>query len=230
MGCTAVDVTNTQSHDVNAMDTDMDMDLGDLGTITMASGEHGFVMRAAQGMTAAEAVEAIAEAAELRGITPTSDLMTLSHATVGVSPSPSRMSPSSGGTTSPSGRIHQQDQDQDQDREGKESEVEEQAHAATAASYRSMTMTPPRNSSPSRTAAGATAATAAASAGSSSRSRVSEGVVIWSFCFPVWVSSNPLRRLLLSFSAASISSASGIVGHRLHVSCFLFHWLHHGVA
>jgi len=142
----------------------MDMDMGDLGD--MASGEHGFVMRAAQGMTAAEAVEAIAEAAELRGITPTS--VVLSHTTVAVSPS--RLPPSSAGT-SPSRTREQQEQG------GEEAESQEQARAAAAASFGSMTMTPPRNPSPLRTAAAA--ATASAAASGSSGSRVREGEVIF---------------------------------------------------
>lgn len=72
VGCTKVDV--------NAMD----MDVADF--VEPAAGG-SFVMTAAPGMTAAEAVEAIAEAAELRGITPASVVLSRTA----VSPSPSNL-------------------------------------------------------------------------------------------------------------------------------------------
>lgn len=132
VGCTTVD-------DVNAME----MDLSHFGNVNPGGEhEHAFVMRAAPGMTTAEAVQAIAEAAEIRGITPTS--VVLSRTQV----SPSRLS--NGGAPSSLAR------------EGKENEGHAQEmmfrHGhdhSPAGSYRSMT--PPGNSSPSRDRAAAAA-------------------------------------------------------------------------
>ena len=138
VGCTHVD-------DVNAMEMEMDVAEHGFGEVPAGEHEHAFVMRAAPGMTAAEAVEAIAEAAELRGITPTS--VVLSHTQV----SPSRQS--SGGA-SPS---LSQDGKEDEGGRGhaQETMFRHGAHSP-AASYRSMT--PPRNPSPSSVGAGASAA------------------------------------------------------------------------
>ncbi|CAM9611476.1 unnamed protein product, partial [Ectocarpus fasciculatus] len=124
-GCREVD-------DVGAAATDMDVS----GFADPA--DEAFVMTAAPGMTAAEAVEAIAEAAELTGVTPTS--VVLSRTTV----SPSRMS---SGRPSPS--------------EGEEKATEgitfRQAHsspaaAAAAAAARFRARAPLRNLSSSSTA------------------------------------------------------------------------------
>ncbi|CAM9642228.1 unnamed protein product [Hapterophycus canaliculatus] len=140
----------TEVDDVNAMDMDV-ADFADPAATAAAAGEPAaFVVTTAPGMTAAEAVEAIAEAAELRGITPSA--VVLSRTTVS---SPPRLSPSGagGGPASP--------------HEGDEKEGEgivfrgHYRHSPAAASlaadaYRSPT--PPRNVSP--TNAGTPAGTA----------------------------------------------------------------------
>ena len=130
VGCTTV-------ANVNAME--MEMDVADFGEVNAAGEhEHAFVMRAAPGMTAAEAVEAIAEAAELRGITPTS--VVLSHTQV----SPSCAS--SGGASPSLAQEGKENKDHPQEIMFRHS----QGHSP-AASYRSMT--PPRNPSPSNASA-----------------------------------------------------------------------------
>lgn len=164
IGCTTVS-------DVNEIDMKMDMDVpdADFGEVNQAGEhEHAFVMRAAPGMTAAEAVEAIAEAAELRGITPTS--VVLSHTQV----SPSR---TSSGGASPFQSLSLAE-------EGKENEGHAQeimfrpGHKhkhIPAASYRSMK--PPRNPSPP--SAGGVAGVPDVDAARGGGSRVSDVVRWW---------------------------------------------------
>lgn len=155
VGCTSVDGVNEMEMD---METEMDMDVADFGDVNPAGGQqhqhhqhqHAFVMRAASGMTAAEAVEAIAEAAELRGITPTS--VVLSHTQV----SPPRASSGGGASLSPT--LAQDGKDND----GHAQEMmfrhgHNRSGHSTAASYRS---TPPRNSSPTSAGASVSAASA----------------------------------------------------------------------
>lgn len=139
VGCTTIDDVDVNVHA-------MDMGVADLGDMNpTGEHEHAFVMRAAPGMTAAEAVEAIAEAAELRGITPTS--VVLSHTQV----SPSHLS--SGGTPTSGGASPSLAQ------EGKENEGLAQEIMFPHSSYRSMT--PQLNHSPSSASARAAARGAA---------------------------------------------------------------------
>ncbi|CAM9837010.1 unnamed protein product [Pylaiella littoralis] len=117
----------TTADDANAMDTDV-ADFAE-------PAEGSFVMTAAPGMTAAEAVEAIAEAAELRGITPASVVLSRTA----VSPPPSSLS---SGAPPPS-----------EDGKGAEQEIMFR-QCQSPSSYQSRTL--PRHASPSASITGGT--------------------------------------------------------------------------
>ncbi|CAM9266490.1 unnamed protein product, partial [Scytosiphon promiscuus] len=151
VGCTEVD-------GVNVMDMDV-ADFIDPAGSAAAAEPAAFVVTTAPGMTAAEAVEAIAEAAELRGITPSA--VVLSRTTVS---SPLRLSPSGSrdGSASP--------------REGDEKEEEEivyrgqYQHSGSGTPAAAEDQDGYRSRTPSRTPSNAGSATRAA-AGIGTRSQ-----------------------------------------------------------